>query len=139
MTTTSDVTKIFAAREVVLCSADVERAAGFYKKLGFVETFRATQEGAPVHVDLELDGYKIGFAFVGSARRDRGLGPATSGQRATITLWTGDTAGAYEALTAGGVPGLGAPSVWLDRLLIAWAPGPGRAPGPARSELAGRG
>jgi hypothetical protein len=88
------------------------------------ETFRIPQEGAPVHVDLQLDDYKIGFASVDSARQDHGLNPVASGQRATITLWTQDTAKAYRALTALGIPGLAAPSVWLGRLLIAWVQDP---------------
>ena len=114
----------FTAPEVILFSGDVERAAEFYKRLGFAETFRVPQDGAPIHVDLQLDGYKIGFASVNSARQDHGLNPVTSGQRATITLWTPDTAKAYRALTALGVPGLAAPSVWLGRLLIAWVQDP---------------
>lgn len=124
MTTTDDFTGAFTAPEVILFSADVERAAGFYTRLGFAETFRVPKEGTPIHVDLQLDGYKIGFASIDSSREDHGLDPITSGQRATVTLWTEDTATAYRALTAAGVPGLAAPSVWLDRLLIAWVQDP---------------
>ena len=114
----------FTAPEVILFSGDVERAAAFYERLGFEVTFRVPQEGTPIHVDLQLDGYKIGFASLDSARQDHGLDPVASGQRATITLWTEDTAGAYRTLTAAGVPGLAAPSVWLGRLLIAWVQDP---------------
>ena len=124
MTATDDHLVTFTAPETILFSGDVERAAGFYKQLGFTETFRVPQEGTPIHVDLQLDGYKIGFASIDSARQDHGLDPATSGQRATITLWTHDTAKAYQTLTAAGVPGLAAPSTWLDRLLIAWVQDP---------------
>jgi glyoxylase I family protein len=124
MTTTDDHAVTFTAPEVILFSGDVERAAEFYKRFGFAETFRVPQEGTPIHVDLQLDGYKIGFASIDSARQDHGLNPITSGQRATITLWTQDTARAYRTLTAVGVPGLAAPSVWLDRLLIAWVQDP---------------
>src|SRR6201995_1394800 len=124
MAATDDHAVTFTAQEVILFSGDVERAAEFYKRLGFAETFRVPQEGTPIHVDLQLDGYKIGFASIDSARQDHGLNPVTSGQRATVTLWTQDTARAYQALTALGVPGLAAPSVWLGRLLIAWVQDP---------------
>jgi catechol 2,3-dioxygenase-like lactoylglutathione lyase family enzyme len=124
MTTTGDLAGTFTTPEVILFSRDVERAAEFYKRFGFAETFRVPQEGPPIHVDLQLDGYKIGFASIDSAREDHGLDPVASGQRATITLWTGDVARAYRTLTADGVPGLAAPSVWLGRLLIAWVQDP---------------
>jgi catechol 2,3-dioxygenase-like lactoylglutathione lyase family enzyme len=124
MITTDDLAVTFTAPEVILFSEDVERAAGFYKALGFTETFRVPTQGPPIHVDLELDGYKIGFASVESARQDHGLDPAASSQRATITLWTRDTANAYRMLTAAGIPGLAGPSVWLDRLMIAWVQDP---------------
>src|SRR6201996_7543782 len=102
MVTPYDLAEPFTAPEVILFSEDVERAAGFYQALGFTETFRVPAQGPPIHVDLELDGYKIGFASVESARQDHGLAPAASGQRATITLWTQDTAEAYRILTAAG-------------------------------------
>jgi glyoxylase I family protein len=124
MTTTCGLAETFTAPEVILFSGDVARAAEFYKALGFAETFRVPQEGPPIHVDLQLDGYKIGFASIESARNDHGLDQVTSGQRATITLWTQDTARAYRTLTTAGIPGLAAPSIWLGRLLIAWVQDP---------------
>ena len=110
----------FRTPEVILFSSDVQRAADFYTALGFRETFRVPRDGEPIHVDLELDGYHIGFASVESSRHHHGLDPATDGQRGTVTLWTDDTAAAYAQLTARGIPGLAPPHVWLDRLLIAW-------------------
>lgn len=110
--------------QTILFSDDVERASRFYQRLGFVETFRVPGHGAPIHVDLELDGYKIGFASIDSSRSDHGLSPSTSGQRATITLWTSDTEATYRSLTAAGVVGLRPPEVWLERLLIAWIADP---------------
>lgn len=124
MTAAAGFSGIFTAPEVILFSADVERAAAFYRRLGFTETFRVPGEGTPIHVDLQLDGYKIGFASVASSRDHHGLDPVPDGQRATVTLWTEDTASAYEMLTAAGVPGLAAPSPWLGRLLIAWVQDP---------------
>jgi catechol 2,3-dioxygenase-like lactoylglutathione lyase family enzyme len=45
--------------QTILFSSDVERASRFYQRLGFVETFRVPSDGAAIHADLELDGYKI--------------------------------------------------------------------------------
>ncbi|MGW5669653.1 VOC family protein [Micromonospora sp. NPDC003776] len=115
---------IFRTPQVILFSEDVTRAAAFYTGLGFTEVFRVPAEGEPIHVDLVLDGYRIGIASVASTRDDHGLDPVPSGQRAAVILWSDDTAAAYEKLTAGGAPAVKAPHVWLDRLLIAWTADP---------------
>jgi catechol 2,3-dioxygenase-like lactoylglutathione lyase family enzyme len=109
---------------VILFSADVEQASSFYRRLGFEETFRVPDDGQPIHVDLVLGEYKIGFASITSSREHHGLRPVGEGQRATVTLWTQDTIAAYRSLTDAGVPGLAEPHVWLDRLLIAWIQDP---------------
>ncbi|MGA4729602.1 VOC family protein [Micromonospora taraxaci] len=115
---------MFRTPQVILFSTNVSRTAEFYASLGFTETFRVPTEGEPIHVDLVLDGYKIGIASVTSTRDDHGLDPVPQGQRAAVILWTDDTAGAYAELTANGVPALAAPHRWLDRLLIAWVADP---------------
>ncbi|MEU4366135.1 VOC family protein [Micromonospora chersina] len=115
---------MFRTPQVILFSEDVSRAAAFYTGLGFTETFRVPAEGPPIHVDLTLDGYRVGIASVASTRDDHGLDPVPSGQRAAVVLWTDDTAAAYAALTGAGAPALAAPHVWLDRLLIAWTADP---------------
>jgi hypothetical protein len=66
---------LFHEPQVVLFSENVTRAAGFYEKLGFMETFRVPNVGEPIHVDLSLDGYKIGVASVASTWDDHGLDP----------------------------------------------------------------
>ena len=114
----------FRRPQVILFSQDVTRAAAFYAALGFTETFRVPADGEPIHVDLELDGYKVGIASVASTRDDHGLDPVPHGQRAAVILWTDDTAAAYAELTAAGAPALAAPHTWLDRLLIAWTADP---------------
>jgi catechol 2,3-dioxygenase-like lactoylglutathione lyase family enzyme len=117
----------FAAPQVILFSADVERATAFYQRLGFAETFRVPDQDPthpPIHVDLVLGDYTIGFASIASSREHHGLRPVDRGQRATVTLWTEDTGAAYRTLTDAGVPGLAEPHVWLDRLLIAWVEDP---------------
>ena len=115
---------MFRTPQVILFSDDVARAIAFYCALGFEETFRVPTQGEPIHVDLELDGYKIGIASTASTRDDHGLDPVPTGQRAAVTLWTDDTAVAYAKLTADGVRGLAEPYQWLGRLLIAWVQDP---------------
>src|SRR3982074_1164007 len=97
---------IFRTPQVILFSEDIPRAVAFYTRLGFAETFRVPTEGEPIHVDLALDGYKIGIASVASTRDDHGLDPIAEGQRAAVILWTDDTAAAYDDLVAGGAPAL---------------------------------
>lgn len=115
---------MFRTPQVILFSENLPRAVDFYKSLGFAETFRVPAEGEPIHVDLSLDGYKIGIASVASTRDDHGLDPVPEGQRAAVILWTEDTAAAFAKLTANGVPGITGPYEWLGRLLIAWISDP---------------
>ncbi|MDX2850995.1 VOC family protein [Streptomyces sp. PA03-3a] len=115
---------VFRTPQVILFSDDLPRAVDFYRRLGFTETFRVPTDGEPTHVDLVLDGYKIGIASAASTRDDHGLDPIIDGHRAAVILWTDDTAAAYEALVAGGAPALASPYAWLGRLLIAWTADP---------------
>ena len=115
---------IFRTPQVILFSDDLPRAVEFYTALGFTETFRVPVDGEPIHVDLALDGYKIGIASAASTRDDHGLQPIAAGQRAAVILWTDDSPAAYDDLVAAGAPALAAPHVWLDRLLIAWTADP---------------
>ncbi|MEV5630256.1 VOC family protein [Micromonospora tulbaghiae] len=114
----------FRSPQVILFSDDLTRAADFYTRLGFRETFRVPADDEPIHIDLVLDGYKIGIASVASTREDHGLDPVAEGQRVAVVLWTDDTTAAYEGLVAGGAPALAPPHVWLGRLLIAWTADP---------------
>ncbi|MCZ7474130.1 MULTISPECIES: VOC family protein [unclassified Micromonospora] len=114
----------FRSPQLVLFSDDLTRAVAFYNRLGFRETFRVPTDGQPIHVDLVLDGYKIGIASVASTREDHGLDPVAEGQRVAVILWTDDTTAAYEGLVADGAPALAPPHVWLGRLLIAWTADP---------------
>jgi len=114
----------FHSPQVILLSDDLPRAAAFYEGLGFEETFRTPAEGDPIHVDLVLDGYRIGIASGDSTRNDHGLDPITTGQRAAVILWTADTATAYAHLISVGCPALKPPHRWLGRLLIAWIADP---------------
>ena len=114
----------FREPQVVLFSTDVTRSAAFYASLGFEEVFRTPVTGEAIHVDLMLDGYRIGIASVDSTRDDHGLDPVATGQRAAVVLRTEDVHSAYAELVAAGVPGLKEPHEWLGRLLIAWLADP---------------
>ncbi|SDS82047.1 VOC family protein [Actinopolymorpha singaporensis] len=114
----------FRTPQVTLFSEDVSRAAAFYAGLGFREVFRVPTEGAPIHVDLVLDGYRLGIAAVSSVRDDHGLDPVPTGQRAAVVLWTDDTPAALARIAATGAPILAQPHEWLGRLLIAWTADP---------------
>lgn len=110
----------FRSPQIVLFSPDVERAATFYKAVGFDEVFRTPPDGTPIHVDLVLDGYRIGVASEQSTRDDHGMDPVVTGQRAAVILWTDDTPQAYARLQDLGAKPVKDPSPWLNRLLIAW-------------------
>jgi catechol 2,3-dioxygenase-like lactoylglutathione lyase family enzyme len=114
----------FRSPQVILFSEDVERAAAFYARLGFEESFRVPTEGDPIHVDLVLDGTKLGIASVASTRDDHGLDPVARGQRAAVILWTDDVEAAYADVQAAGAKPLSPPHGWLGRLSIAWVEDP---------------
>jgi catechol 2,3-dioxygenase-like lactoylglutathione lyase family enzyme len=119
---------MFRTPQVVLFSNDVTRAAAFYRALGFEEVFRTPADGDPIHVDLALDGYRIGLASVASTRDDHGLDPSEEGRRAAVILWTDDTPAALATTTDLGAPVLTQPYEWLGRLLIAWVADPDGTP-----------
>src|SRR3954469_10735966 len=111
---------MFKTPQIVLFAKDLARLADFYRALGFTEVFRTPSEGPAIHVDLVMDGYRLGLASEASTRDDHGLDPV-SGQRAAVILWTEDTPAAYARLRAVGATPVKAPEPWLGRLLIAWA------------------
>jgi catechol 2,3-dioxygenase-like lactoylglutathione lyase family enzyme len=115
---------LFRTPQIVLFTRDIGRATVFYRALGFEEVFRTPKEGTPIHVDLVLDGYRLGLATETSTRDDHGLHPVADGQRAAVILWTDDVPSAYARLVELGAKSLKPPSPWLDRLLIAWAEDP---------------
>jgi catechol 2,3-dioxygenase-like lactoylglutathione lyase family enzyme len=114
----------FRTPQCVLFASDIERTAGFYREIGFVEKFRTPTTGVPIHVDLELDGYRIGVASVDSTRDDHGLQPLATGQRFAVVVWTDDVGAELSTLAARGVTVLKGPEPWLGRLRIAWIADP---------------
>jgi catechol 2,3-dioxygenase-like lactoylglutathione lyase family enzyme len=115
---------LFKTPQIVLFSKDLSRSSEFYQQLGFAEVFRTPSEGTPIHVDLVLDGYRIGLASEVSTRDDHGLVPVVDGQRAAVILWTDDTPAAYSTLQDLGANPVKEPHSWLGRLLIAWVEDP---------------
>lgn len=111
---------LFQTPQIVLFTRDIDRAVAFYSALGFDEAFRTPGSGTPIHVDLVLDGYRIGLATETSTRDDHGLDPVAAGQRAAVILWTEDVATGYTRLVELGATPIKSPQPWLDRLLIAW-------------------
>ena len=115
---------LFHTPQIVLFTRDIARAAAFYRALGFEAVFRTPTSGTPIHVDLALDGYRLGLATETSTREDHGLDPVVSGQRAAVILWTDDVPFAFDRLVELGATPVAAPALWLDALLIAWAEDP---------------
>lgn len=110
----------FSDGQVILFVADTERAAAFYRRFGFQETFRAGEE-QPFKIELELGGFSIGLALPEPAAESHGVVPVTSGHRACITLWTDDVEAAYATALEAGARDHRAPHPFLDgKLRIAF-------------------
>jgi catechol 2,3-dioxygenase-like lactoylglutathione lyase family enzyme len=115
---------VFRSPQINLYVEDVLRSVAFYERVGFTETFRTPADGAPIHVELVLDGFKIGVADVRSARADHGLDVSPDGKAIEICLWTDDADAAYAALLDAGATSMSEPHDWLGRLRVAWVADP---------------
>jgi len=114
----------FRSPQTVLLVEDPEASAAFYSRLGFTEVFRTPSSGPPIHVDVALDGMRLGLAARRSVEEDHGLRATTGPGRAAVVVWTDDVRADVAALGSEGVPVLRSPGPWLDRLLIAWLADP---------------
>ncbi len=103
---------------------DVDRLAGFYKRLDFRETYRLPRTGKPDHVEVTLNQFTIGISTVEAAISVHGLHPSMGGRPVAIILWTDDTDGYYARLTAEGAPSLSPPRDFLSDLRTAWIADP---------------
>lgn len=112
---------MFTSPQVVLFCEDVDATAAFYQRLGFVEAFRTPRQGPAKHVDVVLDGFRLGLAGHDASREDHALETNRDPRRAAVILWCDDTAKAYDALLAAGARPLAEPHRFLDDLYIAWA------------------
>lgn len=105
---------------------DVEGMARFYReRFGFVEAFRTPADGTPVHIEVRIDGLRLGFADTAVARRMHGFVAGTDGPRHEVALWTDDIDATYAHLLANGAGPVSPPHEFLDgRLRAAWLTDP---------------
>lgn len=115
----------FRSPMINLYSRDVPRAVAFYSVFGFVEAFRTPASGEPIHVELTLEGFRLGIATLDAARADHGLSPGGEGRWIEIVLWTDDTDAALRACVERGARMLSPAHEFLDgRLRAAWIADP---------------
>jgi uncharacterized glyoxalase superfamily protein PhnB len=115
---------VIQAIDMTLYSLDIERALTFYRGFGFVEAFRYPAEGPPHHVELTLNGFRLGIADIAKASADHGFTPQLGGHTAELVFWNDDTDDLYEKLIAGGATVISAPHDWLEDLRVAWVADP---------------
>jgi lactoylglutathione lyase len=96
---------MFADAFVNLYTADIEAGLRFYRdQLGFRETFRTPTEGTPEHVELTLDGFRLGLGTVDAAKRVHGIDASPGSPAMVLVVWTDDTDAAFDTLTSAGAP-----------------------------------
>ena len=111
------------APQVNIYSEDVGRSVEFYRRCGFEESFRTPPDGPPIHVELVLDGFKLGIASVASAVSDHGLDVDLTrpGRGMEVVLWTDDANAEFVRLVDAGAKPLSVPHDWLGGTLrVAW-------------------
>ena len=101
---------------------DVEGLAAFYREnFGFHETFRTPREGEPVHIEVRLGSFVLGFASIEAARSMHQLPLDPGLPRGEIALWSDDIDRVHATLTAKGVRCISPPHDFLGgRLRAAW-------------------
>ena len=101
---------MFSSALVNLYTNDIEAGMRFYGGLlGFSETFRTPADGVPSHVEMVLNGFKVGLGTVEAARRVHGVEPVPGSPAMVLVIWTDDVDRSYAELTGAGVPGLQPP------------------------------
>jgi predicted enzyme related to lactoylglutathione lyase len=115
----------FRTPMINLYSRDLSRAIAFYSDFGFVETFRTPPSGEASHVELALDGFKLGIATLEAACAHHGLNPKGDGRWVEIVLWNDDTDAALRALVEKGAQVLAPAHDFLSgKLRAAWVADP---------------
>lgn len=112
---------MFSNPQVVLFCDDVDAAAAFYTRLGFEEVFRTPESGTPKHVDVVLDGMRLGLAGHEASTEDHGFPTNREPDRATVILWCQDADAGFRALVEAGATAMSEPHPFLTNLRIAWA------------------
>ncbi|GAB3444874.1 VOC family protein [Phycicoccus ginsengisoli] len=116
---------MFRTPQLNLYSTDVARSVVFYAGLGFTEAYRYPAGGAPLHVELTLDGLRLGVADQSAARGDHGLVVSPGGGGMEVCVWTDDVDSAFGDLVGSGAPVLSKPHDFqAGRLRVAWVADP---------------
>jgi catechol 2,3-dioxygenase-like lactoylglutathione lyase family enzyme len=111
----------FHSPMINLYSRDLSRSLEFYRALGFEETFRTPSDGPPIHVEVSLNGFKVGIATVEAASRDHGLQPGFGARSMEIVLWCDDVDLATRTLMGMGAPLVSPAHDFLNgKLRAAW-------------------
>jgi lactoylglutathione lyase len=101
---------MFTGAFMNLYTNDIEAGLRFYRDLlGFTETFRTPTEGTPEHVELKLDGFRLGLGTVEAARRVHGVEPSPGSPAMVLVVWTVGVDAAFERLQSAGTPVLQVP------------------------------
>jgi catechol 2,3-dioxygenase-like lactoylglutathione lyase family enzyme len=120
-----DVRPEFRTHLVNFYVADLERSLGFYRDLvGFRETFRTPREGAPDHVELELEPLNLGLSTIEALRRHHGLAGGGGPPRGEVVLWVADVDAAHAWMVDRGMRSLSPPHEFAAALRGAWVADP---------------
>ena len=105
---------------------DVENVARFYTQyLGFVETFRTPEESTPVHLEVKMGTFSLGFTSKEARQSMHGIPLRSLGSpRCELVVWTDDVDKAYVALIEKGVPGVSPPQDLFGTIRAAWVVDP---------------
>jgi catechol 2,3-dioxygenase-like lactoylglutathione lyase family enzyme len=105
---------------------DIEASLRFYRDLlGFAETFRTPEHGAPAHVELLLGEFTLGLADIAAVHDTHAVEVGPTGlPRAEVVLWTDDVDAAVAELEAHGAPVLSKPHDFIKTLRAAWVADP---------------
>lgn len=96
---------MFTDAFVNLYTNDIEASLRFYRDLlGFTEAFRTPTEGTPEHVELKLDGFRLGLGTVEAARRVHGVEASPGSPAMVLVVWTVGVDAAFERLRSAGTP-----------------------------------
>ena len=104
---------------------DVAAMTDFYTaNLGFTETFRFPETGAPQHVETRLGGLTLGFANIATATAHHGFDAERAETRSEVALWVDDCDAAYRWLLERGATSISAPHDFIGTLRGAWVADP---------------
>ncbi|GGI11033.1 hypothetical protein GCM10007368_34190 [Isoptericola cucumis] len=121
--------RMFTGTQVNLYADDVEAVVGFYRALGFAESYRYAPHGDPWHVELRLPGLTLGVASPIAARTEHGIGVSAEGAAMELVLWCDDVDAEFARAVDTGAEVMRAPHEFQDgRLRVAWVRDPAGNP-----------